>query len=449
MGGIRIIFTQLFRNDIFEKDEQGRIVSKRLNLKWVVNLKKTGKERYTDLETEKQTKIQKETSDKAVNKAVDATEKEHFSRNRILIILSIVLLLVGAVTIVWLGRTLGNRKQYEGELWYGNVKEADTAADTLSGMEAFALQNSAGDSSLADSWEYGNDMQIYRSGALLAMDEKYYYVANTTDGGKLYRITRDGSAQREKITEIPASMISLKEDRLYFVSSYDNASNARGIYGVNTDGTQLEYLSDAVPEYMMLVNDWLYYLSANDSHIYKLNVRERREILLTDKTCVSMTIQENVLYFSYQEELEEEDTVHILASMDLDGNSYRELARGEEYHYLTYAEGRIYYIPEDWSSLCSVNPDGSDVNTVLTSANQISRVRICGDKLYYLEYGDDGKSLIAEYNSETGVMGHYNLEYVKNFFLFDGKIYVNYLDGTEEKVSVYNLEDGSLIPFFE
>lgn len=401
------------------------------------------------METEKQTEIQKEKSDVAVDKATDVTGKEFFSRNRILTILSIVLLLVGTVVLVLLGRSLRDRQQYEGEMWYGNVREADTAADTLSGMGAFALQNSEGDSSLADSWVYGNDMQIYRSGALLAMDENYYYTANATDGGKLYRITRDGSFQREKLTEIPASMISLKEDRLYFVSSYDNASNVRGIYGVNTDGTQLEYLSDAVPDYMMLVNDWLYYLSANDSHIYKLNVRERREILLTDKTCVSMTIQENAIYFSYQEETEEEDTVQILASIDLDGDSYQELARDGEYHYLTYAEGRIYYIPEDWSSLCSVNPDGSDVNTVLTSANQIGRVRICDDKFYYLEYADDGRRVIAEYNSETGVTGHYNLEYVKNFFLFDGKIYVDYLDGTEEKVSVCNLEDGSLIPFFE
>ena len=401
------------------------------------------------METEKQTEIEKETLDEAVNKAAEAAGKETFSRNRILIILSVVFLLAGAVTLVLLGRTLGDRKQYEGSRWYGDVREADTAADTLSGLEAFAMQNAAGDSSLADSWAYGNDMQIYRSGALLAMDENYYYAADAIDGGKLYRITRDGSFSREKLTEIPASMISLKEDRLYFVSSYDNASNARGIYGVNTDGTELEYLSDAVPSDMMLVNDWLYYLSANDSHIYKLNVWERREILLTDKTCVSMAIQENNIYFSYQEESEEEDTVYVLASMDLDGDSYRELARDGEYHYLNYADGRIYYIPEDGSSLCSVDPEGSDANTVLTSVNQISGVQISGDTFYYLEYPEDGRRIITVYSSETGVTGHYNLEYVKNFFLFDGKIYVDYLDGMEEKVSVHDLEDGSLIPFFE
>lgn len=401
------------------------------------------------METENQTEIQKEKSDEAVNKAADAAEKEQFSRNRILIILSIVLVLVGAAALILLGRNLGNREQYEGEQWYGDVRDADTAADTLSGLVAFAAQGGAGDSSLAESWVYGNDMQIYRSGALLAMDEKYYYAANALDGGKLYRITRDGSFRREKITEIPASMISLREGRLYFVSGYDNGSDARGIYGVNADGTQLEYLSDAVPADMMLVNDWLYYLRANDSHIYKLNVRERREILLTDKTCVSMTIQENAIYFSYQEKTEEGDTVQILASMDLDGDSYRELTRGGKYRNLMYAEGRIYYVSEGWLSLCSVNPDGSDVNTVLTSVNQIRGVQIYGGSFYYREYENGNDPVIAVYNRETGVIGHYNLEYVKNYFLFDGKIYVDYLDGTEEKVSVYNLEDGSLVPFFE
>lgn len=401
-------------------------------------------------------KASEETADKSSEESAEKASKEATAPkekppgNKLLIILSVVLVLAGTTALILLGRTLGDRKQYEGKQWYGDIEEGDRAADTLSGMEVFAAQG-AGDSSLAESWTYGNDMQIYRSGAMVAMDENYYYAANAQDGGRLYRISREGSGQREKITEIPASMISLREDRLYFVSGYENGSNARGIYGVNTDGTQLEYLSDAVPENMIMVNDWLYYVSANDSHIYKLNVRERREIQLTDKSCVSMTMQGNTIFFSYQEETETEteDTVQILASIDVDGNFYQELGRDIEYHDLMYMDGRIYYISEGWLGLCSVNPDGTDLRTVFEIPNQFAEVQIYGGNIYYKEYTEDGRQVIGVYNSETGATGHYNPEYVIKYFLFDGKIYVNYLEGTEEKVSVHNLEDGSLIPFFE
>lgn len=385
-----------------------------------------------------------EITESEMRKTEESESRKKSPAKLIMIIIIILLVLAGAAALFMLSRALKNKEQFQGKQWYTDVKDAVSLADTLSGVEVFAAQSGIDGSSLAENWVYGNEMQMYAAGALLTMDEEYYYVANALDNYKLYRISRDSSYNREKISDIPAGMISVRNGRLYFVSSYANVAGVPGIYSVNADGTQPEYMSDAVPEYMMLVNDWLYYLSENDSHIYKMNVMDRREIQLTDKSCVSMTIHENNIYFSFLKDQEDEDAGQILGTMDLDGNSYRGIAEGGEYDCLMYVEGKIYYASAGDQCFCSVAPDGTGASVIVT-ADMATGLQIYNGNYYFVDKSR-GRT-IAVYQEALGSIEHYNLEQVKDFFLFDGKIYVNYLDGTEEKVSVHSLEAGSLIPF--
>lgn len=379
--------------------------------------------------------------------ASETEMKKQRNRNLIMIIIIIILVLIGAAALFLLQGTLKERVQFQGDGWYENVnvKSKGSLTENLSGLEPFASTGKTEVSSLAESWVYGNDMQIYSRGALLAMDEKYYYAANELYGCKLYRISRDGSYSGERISDIPACQVSVKDDRLYFVSSFANASNAPGIYSIRTDGTQQEYISDAVPKCMMLVNDWLYYLSGNDDHIYKMNIADRREIQLTDKSCVSMTMHENTIYFSFLADTEDEDGVHILAAMDVDGNSYRELAGDGYFYQVMYVNGEIYYVSYDDECFCAIAPDGTG-SRVIGTADLESGLQICDGKYYFIETSHD--SAIAVYEEASGKTRYYNRENVRNFHIFDQKLYVNYLDGTEEKISVHNLTDGSRIPFF-
>ncbi|MCM1541593.1 MAG: DUF5050 domain-containing protein [Blautia sp.] len=363
----------------------------------------------------------------------------------IMVIIIIVLMLAGETALFLLCAALGKKERFEGDGWYGDT-DVMTLTDTLSGKEAFASQGGDGGSSMAESWVYGNDMQMYSRGALLAMDEDYYYVANELDGCSLYKVSRDGSYRREKISDTPAGMISLRDDRLYFVNNFVNVSGALGIYSINIDGTQLEYMSDAVPEYLMLVNDWLYYLNENDSHIYKMNIADRREILLTDRSCVSMTMNENMIYFSYWKDPDDEDAGCVLAAMDVDGKSARELASGGYYYQVMYVDGDIYYVSYDDECFCAIGPDGSR-SRVVGNADLESGLQVYDGNYYFIETSHG--SAIAVYEGASGTTRYYNLQKVRNFFLFDQKLYVDYLDGTEEKISVHNLADGSLVPFFE
>lgn len=390
--------------------------------------------------TEKETKETETT--KTETKAAEAETKKQGNRNLIMIIIIIILVLVGAAALFLLYGTLKERVQFEGDGWYENadVKDAVSLTENLSGLEPFASIGGTDGSSLAESWVYGNDMQIYSRGALLAMDEEYYYAANELDGSRLYRISRDGSYSREKISDIPASKVSVQNGRIYFVSSFANASNAPGIYSIKTDGTQQEYISDAVPECMMLVNDWLYYLSENDNRIYKMNIADRREIQLTDKYCVSMTIHENTIYFSCWTGHE-----YALAAMDVDGNSYRELAGGGNFYQVMYVDEEIYYVSYDDECFCAIAPDGTQ-SRVVGTADLESGLQIYDGNYFFLETSHG--SAIAVYEESSGNTRYYDRENVRNFFIFDRKLYINYLDGTEEKISVHNLADGSLVPFF-
>ena len=393
-------------------------------------------------------------ADKTDTSEADQKGKKN-SPNTIMIVIIIILFLAGAAALFLMRGAIGDEVHFQGAGWYENadVKDAASLTDTLSGLEAFASSGSGG-SSMAESWVYGNDMQIYSHGALIAMDEEYYYAANGLDGYRLYRISRDGSYSGERISDIPASSVSVREGKLYFVSNFVNASNTPGIYSINTDGTGLEYISDADPEYLMLVNDWLYYLSAIDGHIYKMNIADRREIQLTDRSCVSMTMHENTIYFSFQKEQEDEDgdeDEYVLAAMDVDGNSYRELASGGHYNHVMYADGEIYYHDgeNDFFRLNLDETQFSGIYYFVRTEAQQPGIQIYDGNYCYVD-SSRGNAIVITEGPNTW---RYNVENVKNFFIFDQKLYVNYLEGgTEEKISVYDLADGkrilSLIPFF-
>lgn len=392
-------------------------------------------ERNTDLTD----KMQKETA--------EAAEKGRHSKLR-MVILTAALVLTGGVSLFLLQSALKERVRFRGERWYEqeSVRESALVAERLSGPESFAFGGGTGGSSVAENWVYGNEMQIYSAGGLLAMDEEYYYVANALDGFRLYRISRDGFYYGERLSDIPAGMISVKDDRIYFVSGFANASNAPGIYSIKTDGTQQEYLSDAVPECMMLVNDWLYYLSGNDRRIYKMNTEDRREIRLTDQACVSMTIHENTIYFSALANRGNEDFGHVLAAVDVDGGSYLELARGGYFYHVMYAEGEIYYVSYKDEHFGVISPDGTG-RRVAGTAELESGLQIDDGRFYFIEKSRG--SAVAVYDASAGSTRYYDRENVKSFFIFDRKLYINYLEGTEEKISVHKLEDGKRIPFFE
>ncbi len=379
----------------------------------------------------------------------EPTETKWGKREVIFAAVSALLVVIGAAALIMLYNVMGRRVKRQGDDWYKTAarKETENISEAMSGLDPFGAMDS-GTSSMAESWNYGNDTQIYVGGGLIAAGEEYYYAVNKLDGNRLYRISRDGSFGREKISDIPAGAVSLCGEKLYFVNNYANAGYDMGIYRINTDGTGLEYLSDAVldDDDMVLVNSWLYYINGNDRHIYKMNTENRREICLTEEKCYGLIIHENIIYYTYWVEDEEGDYEYVLASMDVDGNGHFEIARGSGYYNLTYMDGKVYYVSFSEDAFCSINPDGTDQQNVME-----------GDVKEYVWFYDGGcyyidksrNNTLAVYREESGETLHYNIEYVKDFYIIDGMLWINYMEGAEEKVSVHNLADGSLIPFFQ
>ena len=159
-----------------------------------------------------------------------------------------------------------------------------------------------------------------------------------------------------------------------------------------------------------------------------------------------MTMHENTIYFSYLKEDEDAgDSEHILAAMDVDGNSVRELSDGGYYYQVMFVDGEIYYVSYDDECFCAINPDGTQ-NHVVGTADLESGLQIYDGKYYFIDTFQGGA--ITVYEEASGSAGYYNRQNIRNFFIFDQKLYINYLDGTEEKISIHNLTDGSLIPFF-
>ncbi len=368
-------------------------------------------------------------------------------REVIFAVSSALLVVIGVTALIILYNVMGRRVERQGDDWYKETvrKETENISEALSGLDPFGTMDS-GTSSLAESWNYGNDMQIYVGGGLIVADQEYYYAVNKLDGNRLYKISRDGSYNREKISDIPGGALNLCGGKLYFVNNYANAGYDMGIYRINTDGTGVEYLSDAVPydDDMALANSWLYYINGNDRHIYKMNTENRREICLTDENCYSLAVHENTIYYTYWVEDEEGDYEYVLASKDVDGDGYFEIARDGDYYNLTYMDGKIYY--DSSSGVFCINSDGTDQQTVM-EADIAEYVWVYDGGWYYIDASQN--NTLAVYREESGETLHYNVEYTKDFYLIDGMLCVNYMEGAEEKVSVHDLTDGSLIPFFQ
>jgi len=388
--------------------------------------------------------------EKERSKENDGREQGKWGKKELIFAVSSALLVViGAAALIMLYNVMGRKVECKGDGWYQAAarKEPENISEAVSGLDPFGAMDS-GTSSMAENWDYGNDMQIYISGGLIAADEEYYYAANKLDGNRLYRISRDGSFNREKISDIPVGALNLCGEKLYFVNNYANAGYDMGIYRINTDGTGLEYLSDVVPDDddLILVNSWLYYINGNDSHIYKMNTETRRELCLTDKRCIGLAMHENTIYYTYRVEDEEGDYEYVLASMDVDGNGHFDIARGSGYYNFTYMDGKVYYVSFSEDAFCCINPDGTDQQTVM-QADIKEYVGVYDGGCYYIDASQN--DTLAVYREESGETRHYNIENVKDFYVIDGMLWINYMEGAEEKVSVHDLADGSLIPFFQ
>lgn len=334
-----------------------------------------------------------------------------------LVCLSVVVLLCGC----------GKKVEFEGEPWYENVQREN---------QEIILFNEYSTDSLSEQWEYGLSPE---SGHDLAEDENYYYVANPTDGNKLYRIKKDGTYSKEKLLDMNVGDINVVNGKVYFSIYDETVEPGMGIFCMNVDGSEMEIITDYYPADMKVVNDWIYFIDYNADGIYKIHNKGKELIQLLDQECSSLVVFENQIFTFAKVE---DDEIWEVTSLDVNGQNKR-----------SYGEGNYFELTD--GSMCILREDGlwemplgqPEEETLLTDElGDISNIERIGDDLFYITENQD----LARYNLTTGENKVYtSISYVTGYNIFDDMIEVFYVDGTEAKVTVNYLVDGLSVAFYE
>ena len=328
----------------------------------------------------------------------------------------------------------GKKVEFEGEPWYENVQRQDKETEMSAEYPTDSME---------ESWEYGISPE---SGNDLAEDEAYYYVANPTDGDKLYRIKKDGGFAKEKLLDLWVEDINVVNGKVYFSNLDEGAEIGVGIFSMDVDGGEPEMITDHYPWSMSVVNDWIYFIDYNEDGIYKIHNKGKELIKLTEQECIDLIVYENQIYTWAKTESENENKyTWELTSLDVNGQnvkSYGPYGQGDSF---SIYDRYLYVLRED--GLWKISIDQPEQEELVTEElNDISNIEVVGEELYYVTE----QQRLGRYNLTTGENKDYSsISGVTGYNIFDGMIEIYYVEGTDRKVSVNNLADGSAVAFYE
>lgn len=342
-------------------------------------------------------------------------------------------LLVGLAAVSLL-TGCGKKVEFEGEPWYANVQRQNREID---------IDKEYPTDSMADSWEYGISPE---AGHDLAEDGEYYYVANPTDGNKLYRIKKDDGFTKEKLLDVGVGDVNVVNDRIYFSNYDENALYGTGIYSMDVNDREPEIITDHYPLTLRAVNDWLYFIDYNDKNLYKIHNAGRELIKLTESECSGLYLCENEI--CTWQKIEEEDNddsddeEYELISLDVNGNELHSYGIGKAF---AVESNELYISRED--GLWRVSMDDPDQQELVTDEiSEIHNMEIAGGEIYYLT----DEEQLGRYTLSTGENKIYtSVNYVSSYYIFDEMIEILYQVETDRYVSVNRISDGSSVAFFE
>lgn len=340
-------------------------------------------------------------------------------------------LLVGLAAVSLL-TGCGKKVEFEGEPWYANVQRQNREID---------IDKEYPTDSMAESWEYGISPE---AGHDFAEDGEYYYVANPTDGNKLYRIKKDDSFTKEKLLDVSVGNVNVVNDKAYFSNLDENALQGVGIYSMDIKDGKTEMITDHYPSNLRVVNDWLYFIDCNDSYMYKIHAKGRELIRLSEMECSDIYLIQNEIYTwkKLEEDSESGDEQYELVSMDVNGNLIHSYGTGLSF---TQQDRTLYVNRED--GIWRISMDDPEQQEMITDElGEVYNLYIMGDDLYYTT---DSQQL-ARYTISSGENKIFtSISHVIGYSFFDEMIEIYYQTGTDRNVSVNRLADGSPVAFYE
>lgn len=221
------------------------------------------------------------------------------------------------------------------------------------------------------------------SAQIISNDTAYYinisgdfiYYRNVGDGGKLYKIKKDGT-QRTKLNDDNSFYVNLRDDWIY----YQNASNGRFLYKIKTDGTERTQLNDNYTSYIAAVDGWIYYQNETcGSVLYKIKEDGSQNTKLNDDVSVYLNVDNGWIFYTNRSDNQS------LYKIKEDGSQRTKIYSGSTFH-LNIDNGYIYSSDNKSKNFFRIKEDGTDKKMLNTDPSiKIDEFNFAGNYIFYDE----------------------------------------------------------------
>ncbi len=222
---------------------------------------------------------------------------------------------------------------------------------------------------------YGNTSGNLANNGMAAFSNGWIYYANYDDDEKLYK---SGSEGRDfvKLSDDKVSYINVVDEWVYYVSGENS-----NIYKIRTDGTERSLVCDDEISQMTVVGDWIYYSNMSDEFfLYKIKTDGTEKTRLISDFSSGINVVGDVIYYS-------DYNVHNICKIGTDGSNKTIINASDACFMINVEKDWIYYRNNnDNGKLYKIKTDGSE-RTCLNQDNS-SSVNVVGEWIYYRNNSD-------------------------------------------------------------
>lgn len=287
------------------------------------------------------------------------------------------------------------------------------------------LNRSSSEVIMNESYVNGNTAGNLYNGGLFCEYNNTIYFANPSDGGKLYCMDSNGD-NLQKLSEDAATYINADDNYIYYIRNNIGgdldysffAFHTNALCRINKDGSNITILDTEPSLYAALLGNYIYYIHYDQqtaSSLYRVRIDGEEQSKVMNEAVYTCNTDGQYFYYngmSSDGSIHRFDTATNTSKIVYEGNSFKPIVNnGKDIYYI---DGNTDY------SIVHTNLD-FDNPTIVTN-DSVDSYNVHGSTIYYQRYDKNGSALCMVNNDGSGqtvlMEGDFCDIHVTSYFVF-------------------------------
>lgn len=224
---------------------------------------------------------------------------------------------------------------------------------------------------------------------IVAEKDGWIFYSNYSDGGKLYKATKDGK-NITKISDDNAYYINVVGDFIYYANTLDELK----LYKIKTDGTNRTKILEVSAEQITVVNDWIYFINdLEEFKIYKVKTDGTALTKINNDASVNLNVKDEFIYYS---NLSDDGKIYKIR---IDGIG-RTKVNNDTSAFINVIDEWIYYVNvSDNQYVYKIKANGTERTRVFNEPATF--LNVTNDSIYYLDFLNEGRVYKRDLNGSS------------------------------------------------